>query len=228
MDMKTAVEDVKTLADIKALKGESLAVRGENLGDEELIALTRRGALQRLDLSGCDALTDASVKELSRLVRLEELDLSLCNQITDASVKALSQLPSLRSLSLNWCYQVSDVGVSALASSQSLEALTLWSCEKVTDRGVEALATLATLRRLELPDFAVITDVGLMALSSGASQIEMLRLDHLSRISDQGIRSLAGLKGLSCLLIKDCVQVSKAAVEDLQTALPACEVVFTN
>jgi hypothetical protein len=223
-----SAQRVTNIEEIRALPKGTSSVKGINLGDSEVLALRSLHSLKRLDLSGCDAVTDASVVELKALMELEELDLTLCMFISDASLEALTGLPKLRRLSLHGCYDITDQGLVALARSQSLEKLILWACEKLTDRGIESLAKLPTLRHLELPEFALISDVGLMALSDNAANLEMLRLDHLSAISDDGIRSLAQLKHLVRLLVQDCQQITASAIEALGMALPSCQIVFTS
>lgn len=219
---------VANLEEIRRLPNGTSSVRGADLDDTAVLALSQVRSLRRLDLSGCESLTDRSITALRSLTDLEELDLTLCLLITDTSVEAVASLPQLRRLSLHGCYNVTDRGLEALARSRSLEKLILWACEKVTDRGVESLAKLSTLRHLELPEFAPITDSGLVALSSSAANLETLRLDHLSGISDEGVRSLVALSHLATLIVQDCRLVTEAAIAALRMALPSCQIAFNR
>jgi hypothetical protein len=223
-----SAQRVTNIEDIRRLPKGTSSVQGINLQDPEVLALCSIKSLRKVDLSGCDLLTDRSVARLLELTELEDVDLTLCVLISDESVEALAQLHKLRRLSLHACYNITDAGLAALAESASLEELILWSCEKVTDLGVESVATVATLRQLELPGFAPITDIGLRALSSNASNLEMLRLDNLSAISDEGLGSLAKLKSLARLVVQGCRQISEAAITALRAALPSCEIIFTS
>jgi hypothetical protein len=217
---------VASIRDIASLSLDVTEICGHTLGDAEVLVLAEKGSLKSLDLSGSDLVTDISVMELSKLTQLSELDLSFCNLITDRSLEALGHLPHLRRLSLNACYSVTDAGLSALAKATSLEVLSLWSCEEVTDAGVESLSRLPRLRQLELPEFADITDVGLKALATNPASLEVLRLDHLARISDEGIGALRSLKRLSKLTVQSCQEISKAGIASLQSALPGCQIIF--
>ena len=57
--------------------------------------------------------------------------------------------------------------------------------------------------------------------------MDMLRLDHISAISDEGVRSLVDFKHRVQLVVQDCRQVTEAAIAVLRAALPSCEIVFT-
>ena len=217
---------VKDLEGIRQLPPDIAVLKGENLGDPEVIAIASLQSLRGLDLSGCDEITDCSVSELCRLSSLEKLDLGFCNQITDVSLGTLARLPVLRSLNLNWCYGLTDLGMGALRECESLESISLWSCEGITDRGVEALAGLPNLKNLELPEFAAITDNGLSALSANAAGLEALRLDHLTGISGKGLVGLGELTQLRSLRVHSCPNVTADAIARLQKALPGCQISF--
>ena len=217
---------VQGMEAIRKLPRDVSALKGNSLGDSEVIAITSFGFLKELDLSGCEGITDRSVSELIRLTSLEKLDLSFCNQITDSSIKALASLPVLGSLNLNWCYSVTDLGLGSLAECKSLESVSLWGCERITDVGVEALASLPKLKILELPEFARITDQTLLVLSAKARSLERLRLDHLEEISNKGLVHLSGLRSLRNLTILSCPGVTAEAVAVLQRDLPQCQICF--
>jgi F-box/leucine-rich repeat protein 14 len=227
MSAETALT-VSDLEDIRKLPSDAIALKGNSLGDAEVVEIASLRSLRELDLSGCEDLTDYSISALHRVSSLELLDLSFCNQITDSSLKALAALPVLRSINLNWCYGVTDDGLRSLGRCQSLESITLWSCELITDAGVSALASLPHLTVLDLPEFAHITDSALAALSANASNLLSLRLDHLSEISDRGLAQLHTLKRLHRLAVQSCSGISAEAVTALREALPECEISFKN
>jgi hypothetical protein len=220
------VETIDSLASALLLAPGVTRLKGIGLNDEAVIALTQIPSLTELDLSGCDQVTDVSVSRLKKINGLEILDLSFCNQISDASLVQLAELENLRSLNLNWCYAVTDGGLSALAKCSSLQSLSLWGCEEVTDLGVTALAKLPILRSLDLPEFASITDASLIMLSDKAQSLECLRLDHLTTITDDGIRQLGKMFSLSVLTIQSCPNITASAIKDLQSSLPECKIAF--
>lgn len=219
---------VNNLEAIRNLQPDVAMLKGDGLGDPEVIAIASLRCLRELDLSGCEEVTDRSVLELSGVLPLQKLDLSFCNQITDASLMALARLPALRILNLNWCYGVTDAGLSALGRCESLESLSLWGCEEVTDAGIESLTVLPGLRVIELPEFATITDRTLLALSARSTNLESLRLDHLSEVSDEGLAHLGQLKRLRSLTVQSCPKVTAEGVAALQVILPECQISFIS
>jgi len=221
-----AAHVVNSFEAIRHLPRNVAALKGDGLGDPEVIAIASFQSLKELDLAGCEDVTDRSVSELRRVSSLEKLDLSFCNQITDSSVNVLAELPVLRSLSLNFCYLVGDSGLRSLGECKSLESVSLLSCEKITDAGVEALASLPNLRILDLPEFAAISDYALATLSGNATKLESLRLDHLNEVSDQGLTRLGMLKRLRSLTVHSCPKITADAVALLQQSLPNCQISF--
>ena len=219
---------VESLHEISMLPRDLVEVTGHSLSDAEVLALSEYIFIRNLDLSGSDLLTDVSVMKLRKITRLSELDLSFCNLVTDRSLEVLAQLPELRRLSLNACYAVTDCGLSALANATSIEEISLWSCEEITDAGIEALSHLPKLRQLELPEFAEITNIGSNALATNACKLEVLRLDHLAKISDEGVGNLCSLKRLTKLTVQSCEEATEASIVALQTALPSCQISFVR
>ena len=63
--------------------------------------------IERLDLSGCDELTDLWV--LTFTTNLRELKLSRCRNLMD--IRALEFLPNLRSLDISYCTRLMDISV---------------------------------------------------------------------------------------------------------------------
>lgn len=218
---------VSTTDEALRTNANTAEIKGINLSDDTLLAIVeRRLPLKKIDLAGCENLTDASVVELSSITSLEEIDLRLCGLITDASCFALSHLPRLRYLCLGWCYLMTDSSLEALSKCVRLETLLLWGCEQLTDRGVQSISRLPNLNRLELPELADISDFGIRELSSNARRLRTLRLTSLKAVSDEGAGALASLTDLKLLTIQACPNVTEAAVNALKSALPDCNVVY--
>jgi hypothetical protein len=106
-----------------------------------------------LNLTFHTRLGDSQLQHISCLLALQELDLSDCNQITDATLHRLSHLPHLGALSLLADHRtlITDDGLLALAE------LPLWSLKldccatSITDQGFASLAPLGrTLTSLVL------------------------------------------------------------------------------
>lgn len=217
---------VRTIGEIAKLPDTITSMKGLDLTDREVLGLARFAHLKSLDLSGCSEITDKSVLGLQSLFNLEVLDLSLCNQISDVLIEVLPKLPLLRWVNLNWCYNITDHALFTMSKCKRIESVFLWSCERVTDGGVMEIAKLPKLKQLELPEFSQISDAALVAISLQSEHIEVLRLAKLSKISDDGIKELGNLKLLRKVIVRECPNVTKSGISDLQTAIPACEILF--
>ena len=84
----------------------------------------------KVDLSDCNAVTDAGLKELAGFKGLQTLSLTRRNAVTDAGLKELAGLKGLQTLSL-WGCQVTDAGLKDLAGLKGLHTLSL--CEHEGD-----------------------------------------------------------------------------------------------
>ena len=233
---------VASLGDIERLPPDVRAVKGRDLGDDELALLGTCSALVVIDLSGCEKITDAGLQHLAllphllrlglgacvhitnqglrflaRIISLEELDLSGCDEIGDDGLRALATLPQLRLLNLNWCYGVSDAGMEALGQIRTLKAISLWSCEEITDAGVNALCTRPQLESVELPEFARITDNGIKSLVARAPSLKMLRLANLREVSDLAFHALTRAQRLGALFVSYCPGLTDEGIKALST-----------
>jgi len=83
------------------------------IGDDDLAHLKGLTALQTLDLSGCERVTDAGVAHLKGLTALQTLELNF-TEVTDAGLAHLKGLTALQSLGLTGCDKVTDAGVADL------------------------------------------------------------------------------------------------------------------
>jgi hypothetical protein len=104
-------DQVVHLEPLSGLEGLSLAHTA--LTDAGVFGVVRAApGLKRLDLSGCDAVTDAAVGELTRLAALESLDLR-GTAVTDAGLSGLRVLFALRQLDVRGA-AVTAEGVESL------------------------------------------------------------------------------------------------------------------
>ena len=95
------------------------AVRVTDAGLAHLAGLVR---LQELHLPA-SRVAGPGLECLSRLPELHALSLSGCQALTDASLDSLAALPALRSLDLTFCTRLTDAGATALAKLTALELL---------------------------------------------------------------------------------------------------------
>lgn len=102
--------------------------------------------LVRLDLSGCEMVTDAGLTAVAALPGVRHLNLYACAELTAAGVAHLARLASLTRLDLTRCPRLTDAALAPLASLPALEHLSVAGCEWVTDVGLAALAAARTLK----------------------------------------------------------------------------------
>jgi hypothetical protein len=88
-----------------------------------------------------------------------------------------------------------------------------------------ALLRLPRLRVLVHRGNSSITDAGLQHLAT-LSTLEVLDLEWSSAITGRGLRSVARLLNLRWLDLSFCSAITREDVDELQRALPHCEVEF--
>jgi len=205
-------DSLRHLEGLTALKGLEMAGNPQ-IGPEGAKHLASLKSLEYLELGG-DRLTDAGLRHLTGLANLQQL-LLWDNGLTDAGMESLKDLTSLNRLALG-SSNVTGKGLALLQPLKSLQTLSLPSTG-VTDQDVKLLAAFPKLRDLDLSNTSV-TDAGLGQLAT-LRELETLHLDGLpitdaglavlarlnqevlrdvelgsTKISDQGLRHLAGFK----------------------------------
>src|SRR5213083_97584 len=98
---KSQFVKVRSKDDILRLPRTVVAVTAMNtgvIGDGELELLSRLTSLRALDISGCEAVTDAGIAKLIRLSSLNELKMGLCRKVTDQALEYISRLEHLELL----------------------------------------------------------------------------------------------------------------------------------
>jgi eukaryotic-like serine/threonine-protein kinase len=124
--------------------------------DGELTNLTRLarepGAerIVRIDLSGCEQVTDVGLAHMARLQGVRHLNLYGCIGLTDQGMRHLTQLERLTRLDLTRCRQLTDQALVPLGGITALEHLSLGGCEWITDAGLVHLTRLKSLKVLSV------------------------------------------------------------------------------
>jgi hypothetical protein len=179
--------------------------------------VNRRATAQRID-------GDAIHMLLRSVTALERLDLSFMDGISDAAFTTepsdqrngfYGMGRSLRRLDLTQA-AITDVALSALARHcRQLESIKLGSCGEVTDAGIEALvSSCAGLRELDLTNCALVTDRGARALGAFGRRLERLDLSWCLNLTDKAAVDLArGCGRLQELRLVWCTQLTDAAVD---------------
>ncbi|KAG2621318.1 hypothetical protein PVAP13_3NG248000 [Panicum virgatum] len=158
-------------------------------------------AFERAEAAHRRALRVLRRERLPRLLRafpaLERLDLSACASLDDASLAAAvagagGGLAGLRRVCLARASGVGWRGLEALvAACPRLEAVDLSHCVGAGDREVAAVAAAAGLRDLRLDKCLAVTDMGLAKVAVGCPRLEKLSVKWCREISDIGIDLLA-------------------------------------
>ena len=105
-----------------------------------------------------------------------------------------------------------------------LTYLSLVGCEGISDAGLAVLSSSVSLKALDLPGFAKITDRGIETLSASSIPLEKLWIDHLTGVTDAGVRALAKLKSLQRVQLSGLPNVTSEAVEYLKAVAPSIDV----
>jgi hypothetical protein len=186
--------------------------------DAGLVNFRELTGLRFLVLSDANV-TDAGLVNLGGLVQLRALDLSQ-TKVCDAGLVHVERLVNLKSLDLKQT-KVGDNGLTHLSGLSSLEKLDLRETN-VTDAGLAHLAGLATLEKLGLRETNV-TGAGLVYLQ-GLARLKEIDLNG-TKVGDAGLICLKRLTSLRALHL-ELTNVTRACVDDLQNALPNCEIGF--
>ncbi|KAL1961361.1 hypothetical protein VTO42DRAFT_89 [Malbranchea cinnamomea] len=172
--------------------------------------LFEANTLERLLMSSCTSLNDASLKvlvhgknpEIDPMTdrpkvpprKLRHLDLSRCRGITDTGVKYLAHVvPDLEILQLSHCTHISDEAVAEVI--RTTPRLTQLELEEMEDISNDILIELskapcaATLENLNLSYCEKIGDLGMLPLLKNCPNIRSLDLDN-TRVSDLTIMEL--------------------------------------
>jgi hypothetical protein len=120
---------------------------------------------------------------------------------------------------------LTDAGIKQLSSWTNLSTLGLYGCNRITDAGLAQLAEMPALESIvfisEGNATTTITDAGLVHVG---------KMNHLNGlfilglpITDTGLDYLKGIDDLRVLRVYR-TQVTKRGIEELQRALPRCEI----
>jgi Leucine-rich repeat (LRR) protein len=219
---------------------EELRLDDTHVRDEGIKELGQCKGLRKLDLSGTEV-TDESMPAIAQLANLEELHLGKTG-VTDEGLKHLAPMKGLRELDLYFT-QASDDGLKYLTAIKGLRRLAL-DATKVTDEGMKHCKSFKKLQCLGLPgsvtaaglaelkDLTELQEIRLVGLTDDSVKhlIPFRNLERLeliaARLTDKGLVQLKELKKLRLVEHwgSSASAVTPAGVNDLQKALPECEI----
>jgi hypothetical protein len=165
----------------------------ESAGEQFAMFVEQFSTLEELELPSVD-LWDAQLEHIGKLTRLKSLTIKVSSGLTPAGLQSLAGLSQLERLSIRNLRPISDESLKKIAALSLLKFLSLnQSYGSASPAGLSSLATLSALEWLDL---------------SGAEWID-----------DSSIGTLAGLKNLRLLSVRN-TRITNAGAERLQAALP--------
>eukprot|EP01098_Paradermamoeba_levis_P007380 TRINITY_DN3044_c0_g1_i1.p1 TRINITY_DN3044_c0_g1~~TRINITY_DN3044_c0_g1_i1.p1 ORF type:complete len:483 (-),score=102.11 TRINITY_DN3044_c0_g1_i1:167-1615(-) len=207
------------------------------------------GTLRKLNLEGCEKITNYSFISLfQRCTLLEEVNLYMCH-IKDDGLEALGKnCAQLRSLDISKCSKIQDEGFGHIGKSmQQLKMLTIGGQKFVTEKGLLRLTGCASLERLSIHTMEVVndqvmkvfaekmpnligidlylcpnvSDTSLAHFSDHCKQLRDLNL-WSCKLSDSGLMKLTqGCPGLQKLKIRDCTtKITKEGIQMISQMAP--------
>jgi serine/threonine protein kinase len=195
---------------------KKLWLNGNTIGDVGLSQLTDLPALEELNVSGCNRITDRGMPALARLTSLNYLVLNSA-QITDQGLAQLKSLTRLKHLAVVGT-PVTGSGFAQWTPSELLNNLNV-SNTPFGDAGVAQLRRFSGLDSLDLSKTRI-TDQGVASLAENVN-LRNLYLRE-TNVSDAGVQKLGGLTTLKTLLVGP--SVTDKGIASLRQALPRCRV----
>lgn len=206
-------QDWEVIAEVIEDEGITGVIANGQMTDRGLERLSQVEQLIELNMDGSNRVSDDGLQQLARMPQLEKLDLSGWHmRFTDRGLEPLRQLHALREFKACWPQRITDAGVAGLAGCLNLQEVNLMGTH-TGDGAIAVLAGKPELQRIScgrqltdagikhlhrIPSFKVWrgqpAEYGLMGFASGPTHV---LLD--GPITDNGIRGLAGLDGMSGL-----------------------------
>lgn len=187
---------------VSALKGhprlEKLAATDRSaIGDAGIEALVSVPNLMDLTLERSE-ITDAAYAHLAKMKKLKYVRAPL-TKTTDVGVKQLAAATQIELLDFRDCTGVSDEGVGALSKLTKIRSFKVWG-RQITDKSLSTFGLMTNMASLGLQDTAVTGDGGALAPLVKLTDLDVFR----STFGDEGLKSVAGAKGMKVLKLRDC------------------------
>jgi hypothetical protein len=197
-----------------------ISLPGDATGDKELVLLGKHPSLQTLRIGYAPSVTDKGVAALRNCSALRALEIGYSPNVTDVSMKAISHLPALEDLKLSGC-KISDIGVEELSSATRLKTLVLTG--KLSDSSLEIISKLPNIAVLSLAGNSELTDKGVLPLLK-LKKLETLVLYGASKITDCSLDTIAQIRTLKALDVRQCPRLSKEKIKWFKKQMPDCSV----
>ncbi len=205
------------LVDCKTLEVLEL-IRCDRIDSPDMKAVSAFTNLKHLDLSGTRVRTEGFA-ELAGLTQLERLNLSDCKWVDDASLSALCGLKSLKRLTLDDVKRITDEGLQSLAEMPALESLSISNNRLITGTGFASFADDAPLNTLALRSLDKLSPEGLQTLVH-LGNLERLEIE-CRFLQDAHLLAMQGIPKLKTFDIEDLKQVDQEVYRKFYRSLPS-------
>ena len=187
---------------VAVLKGhprlEKLAATDRSaIGDAGIEALVSVPNLMDLTLERSE-ITDAAYANLAKMKKLKYVRAPL-TKTTDVGVKQLADATQIELLDFRDCTGVSDEGVAALNKLTKVRSFKVWG-RQITDKSLSVFGQMTNMASLGLQDTAVTGTGNALAPLTKLTDLDVFR----STFNDDGLKSVAGAKGMKVLKLRDC------------------------
>uniref|UniRef100_A0A0E0I3T4 F-box/LRR-repeat protein 15-like leucin rich repeat domain-containing protein n=1 Tax=Oryza nivara TaxID=4536 RepID=A0A0E0I3T4_ORYNI len=174
-------------------------------------------ALERLDLSACASLDDASLAAAlsgADLAGVRRVCLARASGVGWRGLDALvAACPRLEAVDLSHCVGAGDREAAALAAATGLRELSLEKCLGVTDMGLaKVVVGCPRLEKLSLKWCREISDIGIDLLSKKCHDLRSLDISYL-KVGNESLRSISSLEKLEELAMVCCSCIDDDGLE---------------
>ncbi|CAM0949633.1 unnamed protein product [Alopecurus aequalis] len=174
-------------------------------------------ALERLDLSACASLDDASLGAalaVADLGTVRQVCLARASGVGWRGLEALvAACPRLEAVDLSHCVGAGDREAAALAAAPGLKELNLEKCLSVTDMGLAKVAVgCPKLEKLSFKWCREISDIGVDLLAKKCRELRSLDISYL-KVSNESLRSISTLEKLEELAMVGCPCIDDEGLE---------------
>lgn len=160
-----------------------LAIQGDHITDEGLVALSSLKELEDLSLR-CRGISDRGTVWLEHLPKLKVVQL-VGNHLSNDTLRYLSASPELRFISVT-SWKVTAEGIEPLAKLKSLEDLRLTRC-RIDDSCAPHLKAMPALKRLGLAGTRVTDEIcDTLTQMPALEEIDLRR----TRVTEEGLQQL--------------------------------------
>lgn len=180
----------------------------ELLSNQSLNFLAKLTQLTELRLSGFDTM-DGVFVAIEKLPRLQRLELDANFGFSRRALEIVSKLPQLRALSLRGCSQVDATMLEPIGAMTELEELRLGRIPEMRSNLVPGTTQPGYPNRQER-----LTDAALACLRN-KPKLRRLDLEYAHRLTDDGLRVLAGLPALEDLCLASTDGLTAAVLRQL-------------